>query len=123
MYREAVDAAHKANSVSTWKEVNRVLYRLEKDQLVEKQHEANKKPVWRLCKKAAAMGDDLFRDTSQDITAPGAYSPEKRNKVSKVALELSVIIHLIMCVHIALMILSLLDLPVKVQNFSSNYLQ
>ena len=76
--KTAIDIARHTGH-STKKEVNRVLYTLKRDQLVDSNTTQGKKPVWCLSGKAAAMADELFRDTSRDTSAPGAYTPEKRD--------------------------------------------
>ena len=76
--KTAIDIARHIG-LSTKKEANQVLYRLRDQQLLQLDTTQGRKPVWSLCGKAADMATELFRDTSKDTGAPGAYSPEKRD--------------------------------------------
>ena len=75
--KTAIDIARHIG-LSTKREANPVLYRLHQQQLLQLHNTQGKKPVWSLCGKVASMATELFRDTSKDTSAPGAYSPEKR---------------------------------------------
>ncbi|XP_076450742.1 LOW QUALITY PROTEIN: uncharacterized protein LOC143286820 [Babylonia areolata] len=63
------------------KVVNPILYRLEKDQVLVSDSTRGQKPLWHLFEKASTMAE-LFRDTSQDRDAPGAFSPDKSNRAA-----------------------------------------
>ena len=74
--KAAIDVARHLGHTSK-KKANSILYSLEKDQLVTLDTSQGKKPLWRLCGKAAEMAEEMFKDTSKDTSAPGAYSPGK----------------------------------------------
>lgn len=57
------------------KEVNKVLYKLQKDGVVVQTGESShgKKPLWSLSREA--MDSNMFRNSQADTSAPGAYNP------------------------------------------------
>ncbi|XP_070200376.1 double-stranded RNA-specific adenosine deaminase-like [Littorina saxatilis] len=56
------------------KEVNKVLYKLQKDGVVQTGESSHgKKPLWSLSREA--MASNMFRNSQADTSAPGAYNP------------------------------------------------
>ncbi|KAL8594877.1 hypothetical protein ACOMHN_016118 [Nucella lapillus] len=75
--RTALEVARGVGAASK-RAINPVLYQLKRDLVVLVEGTRGSKPLWGLSDQACAMAEELFRDTSDDTSAPGAYSPEKK---------------------------------------------